>query len=76
MAAATHRRGKSVPIKFSGGMQRGGTFELEGTLDLHFNARRDRIVVDTNFTLKTTFPVIASFSINSRANFEAASFTI
>ena len=44
--------GKSVPIKFSGGRQRGGSFELEGTLDLYFNARRDRIVVETNFTLE------------------------
>jgi len=44
--------GKSVPIKFSGGRQRGGSFELEGTLDLYFNARRDRIVVDTNFILE------------------------
>ena len=44
--------GKSVPIKFSGGRQRGGSFELEGTLDLYFNARRDRIVVDTDFILE------------------------
>ncbi len=46
--------GKSVPIKLSGGMQRGGTSELEGTIDLHFNARRDRIVVDTNFILEAS----------------------
>ena len=44
--------GKSTPIRIIGGRQRAGGFELEGTIDLHFNSRQDRIVLDTNLVLE------------------------
>lgn len=43
--------GESVPLAIEGGLSSGGGQELSGTLDLHFNARRDRIVLDTSLAL-------------------------
>lgn len=47
--------GKSTPIRIVGGRQRAGSFELTGTIDLHFNSRQDRIVLDTNLVLDANF---------------------
>lgn len=44
--------GKSTPIRIVGGRQRAGGFELMGTIDLHFNRRQDRIVLETNLILE------------------------
>jgi len=44
--------GKSTPIRIVGERQRAGGFELEGTIDLHFNSRQDRIALDTNLVLE------------------------
>ena len=44
--------GKSTPIRIVGGRQRAGGSELMGTIDLHFNSRQDRIVLETNLILE------------------------
>ena len=44
--------GKSTPIRIIGGRQRAGGFELMGTIDLHFNSRQDRIVLEINLILE------------------------
>jgi hypothetical protein len=52
--------GESTPLRIEGGLRveeaktdgsQRGERELAGTIDLHFNARRDRIVLDTQLSL-------------------------
>ena len=44
-------KGDSIPLEIEGGIRANGAQELTGTLDFYFNARRDRIVLDTDLTL-------------------------
>lgn len=50
--------GAETPVLISGGERYGNHRELEGSLSLHFNASRDRVVIDTDLWL-TEFTTLA-----------------
>jgi hypothetical protein len=43
--------GAETPVLISGGERYGDHHELEGSLSLHFNAGRDRVVIDSDLWL-------------------------
>jgi hypothetical protein len=61
--------GAELPVAISGGDRFGDHWELEGSLSFHFNANRDRVVVDSNVWL-TEFTVAAPSSLLAQQNSE------
>jgi hypothetical protein len=61
--------GAELPVAISGGDRFGEHWELEGSLSFHFNANRDRVVVDSNVWL-TEFTVTAPSPLLPQQNSE------